>query len=184
MSCVEVQKPQKRSSVKTLAGDRLAETWVQAAIAAECDPFMQQESLSRDGLAGEWLLVTSKAGLNNALYPGALPEDLLDEVFMVLARLGRVKHDPVLKPWHGNVLPDDSSPRALALRMKLARDSLAVDRPRFYGDCGFNPKAGESLEAGHVSFASPAYEMLPELCAHYAIPEEWAMLGNAEDIDF
>jgi hypothetical protein len=160
MSCVEVQKPQKRSSVKTLAGDRLAETWVQAAIAAECDPFMQQESLSRDGLAGEWLLVTSKAGLNNALYPGALPEDLLDEVFMVLARLGRVKHDPVLKPWHGNVLPDDSSPRALALRMKLARDSLALDRPVSMGTAASIRKQANPWKQG----MSPSHLPLTRCC--------------------
>ncbi len=169
--------------VKTLAGDRLAEIWVQAAIAAGCDPLMRQEPLSSEGLAGEWLLATAKAGLASPLYPGALPDDLLDEVFMVLSRLGRIKHDARLKPWHGNVMPDDGSPRALAFRVKLAREALAMDRTRFYGDCGLNLKAGEALEAAHVSFADPDNEMLQELCAHHAIPEEWAVLGNAEDID-
>ncbi len=170
-------------SVKTLAGDCLGETWVQAAIAAGCDPRMRQEPLSSDGLAGEWLLVTSKAGHNHPLYPGRLPDELLDEVFIVLARLGRVRPDAELKAWHGNVLPDDSSARALAFRIKLAREALGVDRRHFYGACGVNPKAGEALEAGHVSFASPDHELLHDVCICHNIPEEWLMLGNAEDIE-
>ena len=66
---------------------------------------MRREPLSSDGLAGEWLLVTSKAGLNHPLYPGTLPNELLDEVFIVLARLGRVQHHAELKAWHGNRSP-------------------------------------------------------------------------------
>jgi hypothetical protein len=144
---------------------------------------MWQESLSGDGLAGEWFLVTSKAGLNHPRYPGKLPDEFLDEVFIVLARLERVLHDTKLKAWHGNVLPDDSSARALALRMKLARQSLAMDRGRFYGACGMNLKAGEALEAGRLAFASPDNEMMHGVCAHHNIPEEWLMFGEAEDID-
>ena len=144
---------------------------------------MRQEPLSSDGLAGEWLLVTSKAGLGHPLYPGALPDELLDEVFIVLARLGRIVHDTELKAWHGNVLTDDSSARALAFRVKLAREALGINRRHFYGACGINPKAGEALEAGHVSFASPDHEILHELCTYHGIPEEWLMLGNAEDIE-
>ncbi len=169
--------------IKALAGNRLAETWVQAAIAAGCDPHMRQEPLSSDGLAGEWLLVVSKAGLNHPLYPGELPDELLDEVFLILARFGRVIRDDALKVWHGNVWPDDSSARALAFRVRLAREALGMDRSYFYGACGINPKAGEALEAAHVSFASADHEMLYELCAYHAIPEEWLMLGNAEDIE-
>ncbi len=168
---------------KMLAGDRLVETWVQAAIAAGCDPRMRQEPLSSDELAGEWLLVTSKAGLNHPLYPGALPDELLDEVFVVLGRLGRIVHDTELKAWHGNVLPDDSSARALAFRAKLAREALGINRRHFYGACGINPKAGESLEGGHVSFASLDHEILHDVCGYHDIPEEWLMLGNAEDIE-
>ena len=169
--------------VKTLAADRVAEIWVQAAIAAGCDPRMRQKPLSSEGLAGEWLLVTSKAGLSHSLYPGALPDELLDEVFNVLAKLGRVQHDAELKAWHGNVLPDDSSARALAFRVKLAREALGIERRHFYGACGINPKAGEALEAGHVSFATPDHEMLYDVCSYHNIPEEWLMLGNAEDIE-
>ena len=119
--------------VKTLAGDRLAETWVQAATAARCDPHMRQEPLSNNGLAGEWLLVVAKGGLSHPLYPGQLADELLDEVFLVLGRLGRIIHDDTLKPWHGNVWPDDSSARALAFRVRLAREALALDRSHFYG---------------------------------------------------
>ena len=170
-------------SVEKPAGDNAAEIWVQAAIDAGCDPHMRQEPLSSDELAGEWLLITSKAGRDNPLYPGTLPDEFLDEVFIVLARLGRVQHDGVLQPWHGNVLPDDSSARALALRVKLARDALAMDHGLFYGACGLNPKAGEAPEAGHVSFATPDHEMLHNVCGYHTIPEEWLMLGNAEDIE-
>ena len=170
-------------SVEKPAGDNTAEIWVQAAIAAGSDPLMRQEPLSSDGLAGEWLLVTSKAGLNHPLYPGTLPDEHLDEVFIVLAKLGRIVHDAELKAWHGNVLPDDSSARALAFRVKLAREALGINRRHFYGACGLNPKAGEALEAGHVSFASADHEMLHEVCGYHNIPEEWLMLGNAEDIE-
>ena len=168
---------------KALSGDRLAETWVQAAIAAGCDPHMRQQPLSSDGLAGEWLLVVSKAGLNHPLYPGQLPDELLDEVFLVLSRLGRVICDGELKAWHGNVWTDDSSPRALAFRMRLAREGLGLDRRQFYGAFRVNPVAGEALEAAHGSFASADHEMLQELCAYHGIPEEWLMLGDAEDIE-
>ena len=168
---------------KTLGGDRLAEIWMQAAIAAGCNPHMRQAPLSGDGLAGEWLLVTAKAGLNHPLYPGQLPDELLDEAFLVLARLGRVIHDDTLKAWHGNVWTDDSSARALAFRMRLAREAFGLDRCAFYGACGLNPKAGEALEAAHASFASADHEMLSELCACHGIPEEWLMLGHAEDIE-
>ena len=165
------------------AEDRLAEVWVQAAIAAGCDPHMRQEPLSSAELAGEWLMVVSKAGLNHPIYPGTLPDELLDEVFIVLARLGRVLHDSTLKAWHGNVWPDDSSARAIAFRVRLAREALALDRRHFYGACGLNPKAGEALEGAHVSFACADHEMLHELCAYHDVPEEWLMLGNAEDIE-
>ena len=167
---------------KTLAGDRLAEIWVQAAIAAGCDPHMRQEPLTTYSSAGEWVLAVSRAGLKHPLYPGRLPQCLLDEVFFILARLGRVLHDGSLKVWHGNVWPDDSSPSAVALRMMLVRQSLAMDRGRFYGACGFNPKAGEALEAGHACFASLDHEMLDELSAYYGIPQDWLTFGNADEI--
>ena len=80
-------------------------------------------------------------------------------------------------------LPDDNSARALAFRIKLAREALGIDRRHFYGACGLNPKAGEALEAGHVSFATPDHEMLRDVCSYYTIPEEWLMLGHAEDIE-
>lgn len=107
----------------------------------------------------------------------------MDEVFVVLARLGRIVLHTELKAWHGNVLPDDSSARALALRVKLAREALGIKRRDFYGACGINPKVGEALEAGHASFAFPDREILHDVCSYHNIPEEWLMLGNAEDIE-
>ena len=136
-----------------------------------------------DGAAGEWMIGFAKAGRKHPLFPGTPPDDLLDEVFLILVKYGRILHDGELQTWHGNVWPDDSSPRALGFRMRLAREALAMDRGRFYGACGCNPKAGEALEAGHGSFASPDRDMLSELCAHHEIPEEWLMLGNAQEIE-
>ena len=167
---------------KTAANVKLAEAWVQAALAAGCHPHVRQEPLTTYSSAGEWVLAVSRAGLKHPLYPGRLPQCLLDEVFFILARLGRVLHDGSLKVWHGNVWPDDSSPSAVALRMMLVRQSLAMDRGRFYGACGFNPKAGEALEAGHACFASLDHEMLDELSACYGIPQDWLTFGNADEI--
>ena len=110
----------------------VAAAWIEQAIAAGCDPFMRQEPLSSGELAGEWLLATSKESQGHPNHPGTLPDEHFDEVFMILVRLGRVQHDAVLQPWHGNVLPDDSSPRALALRVRLAREALAMDHDVFY----------------------------------------------------
>ena len=67
--------------------------------------------------------------------------------------------------------------------MRLAREALTMDHRRFYAARGFNVKAGEALKSGHGSFASPDREMLAELCAYHGIPEEWMMLGNAQEIE-
>ncbi len=160
-----------------------ATTWAERAIAAGCDPRLHQQPLSSDGFAGEWLLVTDKAGVNTSLYPGKLPEELWDEVFIVLVGLGRLIHDRDLRPWHGIVLLNDSSPQALALRIKLVRDALEMDHSLFYGACGLNPRAGEALEAGHALLASPGHEMVNQVSAHYDIPEEWLKYGTAEEIE-
>jgi hypothetical protein len=58
----------------------------------------------------------------------------------------RVIHDKTLKAWHGNVWPINSYARALAIRVRLARKALAIDRSTFYTACGLNPKAGKALE--------------------------------------
>jgi hypothetical protein len=165
-----------------LANHCLAEIWVAQAITAGCDPFMQQEPLGSDGYAGEWLLVLSVTGRASPLYPGKLPEGLLDEVFIVLGQLGRLTHDQHLRPWHGNVLLDDSSPRAIAFRIRLVREALYMSAGLFYARCGINPKVGEAIEAGHLSSLSPEQEMLHVISAHYGIPKEWIMHGDAEEI--
>jgi hypothetical protein len=161
----------------------VAIAWVEQAIVAGCDPFMRQEPLESAEDAGEWLLVTSKQGASHPAYPGKLADEHFDEVFVVLARLGRILPDAVLKPWHGNVLPDESTPRAIALRVKLAREALAMDRDAFYPACGANPKAGQALEEGNRVFASPNHDMLHDICVHYAISEEWVMCGLADEIE-
>ena len=58
-----------------LANHCLAETWVQQAIAAGCDPYMQQEPFMSEDYAGEWLLVLSMAGHASPLYPAGYPRD-------------------------------------------------------------------------------------------------------------
>ena len=144
---------------------------------------MQQEPLISEGYAGEWLLVLSIAGHASPLYPGKLPEGLLDEVFIVLGHLGRLTHDPHLRPWHGNVLLDDSSARAIAFRIRLVREALYMSSGLFYVRCGINPKVGEAFEAGYLSSLSPDQEMLHVISAHYGIPEDWIMQGDAEEIE-
>ena len=129
-----------------LANHCLAETWVKQAIAAGCDPYMQQEPLMSEDNAGEWLLVLSIAGQTCPVYPGKLPEGLLDEVFMVLGRLGRLTHDDVLKPWHGDVLLDDSSARAIGFRIRLVREARYWDVERFYTRCGIDPKLSAAMK--------------------------------------
>ena len=166
-----------------LANHCLAESWVGQAITAGCDPFMQQEPLGSDGYAGEWLLVLSGAARTSPLYPGKLPEGLLDEVFIVLGHLGRLTHDQHLRPWHGTVLLDDSSARAIAFRIRLVREALCMSAGLFYMRCGINPKVGEAMEGGHLSSLSPDQEMLHVISAHYGIPEEWLMQGDAEEIE-
>ena len=166
-----------------LANHCLAEIWVGQAITAACDPFMQQEPLASDGYAGEWLLVLSVAGRASPLYPGKLPEGLLNEVFIVLGRLGRLTYDQHLKPWHGDVLLDDSSTRAVGFRIRLVREAVCMSAELFYVRCGINPKVGEAFEAGYLSSLSPDQEMLHVISAYYGIPEDWIMQGDAEEIE-
>ena len=79
---------------------------------------------------------------------------------MVLARLGRLTHDDFLKPWHGNVLLDDSSARAIGFRIRLFREALSWNVARFFVRCGIDPKVGEAIEDGYLSSLSPDEEML------------------------
>ena len=168
---------------RRLANHCLAEAWVRQAIAAGCDPYMQQEPLMSGDSAGEWLLVLLVAGHASPLHPGRLPEGLLDEVFIVLARLGRLTHDDFLKPWHGIVLLDDSSARAIGVRIRLVREALYWNVGHFYTRCGIDPRVGEAIEDGYLSSLSPDQEMLRRICAHCDIPGEWITHGAAEDIE-
>jgi hypothetical protein len=161
----------------------VAIAWIEQAIAAGCDPVMQQQPISAKDLPGEWLLVSLKQGNMRWGNPGKLASEHFDEAFVILARLGRIHTDAALKPWHGNVLLDDSAPRAVALRVRLVREALGLDHNNFYGACGINLKAGEALEEGNRLFASLDHEILHRICAHHDIPEDWVMFGMADEIE-
>jgi hypothetical protein len=175
--------PLARTGGAGKAYQSFAEAWVARAIEAGCDPRMRQEPLSSKDDAGEWMLVVSAAGLSHSLYPGKLPERFLDEALLILGRLGRIEHDPHLKPWHGNILLDDTSSLAIALRVKMIREALHMDYAHFYGSLQINAKVGEALEDGRVTFIHPDEEMLKAVCLYYGVPEEWLTLGAAEDIE-
>jgi hypothetical protein len=161
----------------------VAIAWVEQAIAAGCGPFMRQEPLSSSDQAGEWLLAISKDAATHPYFPGMPTDEHFDEVFVILARLGRLRPDATLRPWHGNVLPEDSSARAVALRIKIAREFIGLGQEAFYGACRMNLNAGRALEEGHRAFASIDNEMLPLICAQHGIPEDWVMFGTAEEIE-
>jgi hypothetical protein len=174
--------PINRGAAQARTYRSFAEVWVERAIAAGCNPNMRQQSLASED-AGEWLLVIFAAGLSHPLYPGRLPVRFLDDVFLILSRLGRIEHNRNLKPWHGNVLLDNASSRAVALRLKLIRHALHMDYARFYGAVGIAAKVGEALESGRVAFLEPDVEMLKAVCLHYDAPEEWLTHGSAEEIE-
>jgi hypothetical protein len=160
----------------------VAAAWVEQAINAGLDPIMRQEPLNGED-AGEWRLVTRKLDADHPRHPGALPVEHIDEVLVVLETLGRLRPDGEFKPWHGSILPDDSSPRAVALRVRLAREALLMDPNAFYRACGANPKAGNALEAGNGSFACIDNPMLADICAQHRIPAQWIMFGDADEIE-
>jgi hypothetical protein len=159
-----------------------AENWVGKAVEAGCNPYMRQEPLSSEGLAGEWLLAVSAAGISNPLYPGRIPDDLLDEVFHILGQHGRIQHAQGLRPWHGNVLLDDTSPRALLFRTKLIREALSLSCDDFYGIMGLPNWVNQDNEGGQIEFSDPDDELLQSICLHYDVPEEWLTCGAAEEI--
>jgi hypothetical protein len=170
-------------SVKRVTYRGFAEAWVDEAIVAGCDPHMRQEPLSSDGLAGEWLLVVSAAGLSNPFYPGSVPDEFLDEVFLILGRRGRIDHAQGLRPWHGNVLLDNISSRALLFRMKLIREALHLGCDEFYGNTGFPAGAAEAIESGRLEFEDRYQKMPQAVCLHYDVPEEWLTCGAAEEME-
>jgi len=161
--------------------DVLAKTWVENAIAAGWDPFVRQEPLSSDD-SGEWKIVTYKTASSHSPCPGMF-EELWDEIFIILATMGRLKQDDDLELWHGDLLIDNCSSRALALRLRMARQALNLDHEQFYGSCGIDRTAAAAFEAGHPSFASLSSEYLDELCDRHDIPEAWLWFGTAMEIE-
>ena len=75
--------------------------------------------------------MTKRACQSGIAGPGPLAAELWDEVLYVLEREARLFLKR-LKSWHGAVLLDDCSPRAVALRLRLARRSLGLAEESFF----------------------------------------------------
>ena len=71
-----------------------AMSWVEAAIAGGYNPIIRQQPLSGED-AGEWMIVTLKRSGSKSC--AKVPPELWDEVFMILAGLGRISFDAGLK---------------------------------------------------------------------------------------
>ena len=174
---------QRGDAAKRMEYRAFTEAWVEEAITAGCRPRMQQQPLSNEEFAGEWLLVVSAAGFANPLYPGSLPDQFLDEAFFILERLGHVKHARDLRPWHGNVFLDDTSSRAVVFRVKLVREALNLDCKGFYEAMGIPASKGEAFESGRFGYTDLDQELAQPVCAYYDTPEEWLTHGAAEEIE-
>jgi hypothetical protein len=152
-----------------------ARQWVDAARKSGLKPLLVQQPLSSEE-AGEWLIRTSKADCGQIAGPGALPEELWDEVFMLLAASGDFVHQEALKCWHGAVLLDDGSDRAILTRLRLVQQRIRSD-----GCCIFAKAASEgySLDNG----ANYSAESLKWLCDSFGIPESWLTSGEPGEIE-
>ena len=145
-----------------------ARAWVEAARRAGLDPRIVQQPLSSPD-AGEWHIATVAPSTRLVL-----PEHLWDEVFMILVADSDFATQPSLDCWHGTVLLDDTSPRAIALRLWLAQKSLKL-----------------SLEDFHAPIARDARQIwllhseihLSRLCLYHGIPEEWLTSGEPAEIE-
>lgn len=162
-------------------GHGLAQRWVQHAIALGRNPLARQEPLAVED-AGEWKIVTVKDD-EGALSGKELPEELWDEVFIELLDLGRVTFDGTLKVWHGNFLADDASARALALRLRTARQALGLSLEQFYGSCGVGRDTAEALERARGSVGFPSWELAGLLSRRHGIPELWLCFGLAVEME-
>ena len=119
----------------------------------------------------------------NPLYPGIVPDRFLDEVFFILGRLGRVRHAHGIRPWHGNVLLDDTSSQATVFRVKLVREALDLGYEHFYGGMGISARRGEEIENGRFGYTDLDEELLQPVCKYYDAPEEWLTQGAAEELE-
>ena len=113
----------------------------------------------------------------------APPEELWDEIFILLLSLGRMEFDAALKLWHGNFLPGDCSPRALALRLRTARQALNIELATFMDACGIGEGAAEMIEAGSAFARFPSVQIADLLSRRHGIPEVWSIFGMAQEIE-
>jgi hypothetical protein len=152
-----------------------ARAWVDAARRAGLNPRIVQQPLL-SAAAGEWHIATCKVDHGLPGHPGPVPDDLWDEVFVILEARGDIVHDKELKCWHGAILPDETGRRAVALRLRLARRSLDLSPASFYGPIQFEflPTFCER------SFSE---EELRTLCEYHGIPEEWLTSGEPAEIE-
>ncbi len=159
-----------------------AQAWVEAAIAANLAPTLVQRPLGGDD-AGEWRIRTARRDSRAGEGPGALSQELFDEAVLVLEARGDVVPAPQLKSWHGTVLQDNCSPRAVALRLRLARRCLGLSEEAFYGrnpilaSMAFDRSSDETF-LGVISEFN-----LSELCRRHGVPEEWVYSGTPDEIE-
>jgi hypothetical protein len=156
-----------------------AEAWIGAAIAAELKPRLVQRSLQNDD-AGEWFIVTDS--VPNADL-GPLPAELWEEAFFILEARGDIYPDKVLKSWHGTVLLDNCGPRAIELRLRLARRSLNLADEDFYQDELMWASIERDCQTYQPRLSHLSGARLAALSARYDLPEEWLISGTPVEIE-
>ncbi|ADP72372.1 hypothetical protein Rvan_3176 [Rhodomicrobium vannielii ATCC 17100] len=162
------------------ARERKARHWIEAAVAAGTDPHIQQQGMSSGELAGEWLLRMLKSADTPGRTINDLPESLWLETFIILESMGRIEFAERLMPWHGNLFPDDASPRAIALRARIARRVLNMELTQFYAPCGISIETALLLEKGSSSLRE---EDLDVLCEGHILSSDWLFSGQADEIE-
>lgn len=149
--------------------------WVARAIAEGSDPKVRQRGLMEED-AGEWRIVTLRGTGNYAI-----PEELWEEVFIILIDLGRVQPNSELKVWHGDCLADNCSAKARAFRLRLARRSLALDYMAFYEPLSLDEKHARAVETGTLALLLDD-GILERICECHGIPSGWLGYGAASEI--
>ncbi|MBJ7532818.1 hypothetical protein JDN40_01635 [Rhodomicrobium vannielii ATCC 17100] len=161
-----------------------ARHWIEAAVATGMDPHVQQQGMSSGELAGEWLLRMLKSADARGRTIDELPDNLWLDAFIILESMRRVEFAENLMPWHGNLFLDDASPRAIALRLRIARRVLNKGLAQFYGPCGIETQAGRSLETGLWPLSEKYFSYLDAICDGHGLSSDWLLSGQADDIDF
>jgi hypothetical protein len=155
-----------------------AEAWVGGAIAADLNPRLVQRSLQCDD-AGEWFIVTDSVPSADL---GPLPAELWEEAFFILEERGEVYPDKALKTWHGTVLLDNCSPRAIELRLRLARRSLNISDEDFQDDLIW-ASIERDCQTNQPCLSVLSGASLAALSARFDLPEEWIISGTAVEIE-